>query len=78
MTVRSDDLFDSVIGLEDDLMQKGLTEGKQHGEEQGMRDGFELGHQIGFELGVELGYYQGFVKTINHLKKINEKKFSER
>jgi hypothetical protein len=74
----SDDLFDSVIDIENQLMQKGLVEGQQHGAKQGIEDGFELGHDIGFQLGQELGYYQGFLNTILFLQQTNGIELSQR
>ncbi len=57
----SDDLFDSLLHLEEHFVQQGIESGRQHAEQAAYRSGFELGQKKGSEIGEELGYYFGCV-----------------
>eukprot|EP01113_Clastostelium_recurvatum_P047493 TRINITY_DN8482_c0_g1_i1.p1 TRINITY_DN8482_c0_g1~~TRINITY_DN8482_c0_g1_i1.p1 ORF type:complete len:135 (-),score=16.79 TRINITY_DN8482_c0_g1_i1:151-555(-) len=57
-----DDLFDSVLHVESDMMNKGYKEGMAHGRTSGLSEGRELGLKKGFELGSEIGYYVAWVQ----------------
>jgi len=60
--MNQDDIFSSIISLEQTFIEEGRAEGKLHGARLGKTSGIELGYKTGFELGNELGYYLGCVE----------------
>jgi hypothetical protein len=57
------DLFDSLLLCEDQLVSKGYSEGLQVGAETGSQEGLSLGFTKGVEVGEEVGFYAGFASA---------------
>lgn len=55
------DIFDSIVLTEENLVQQGYEEGFTDGIAGGNTEGYHLGYHRGAELGAELGYYSGIV-----------------
>eukprot|EP00117_Sycon_ciliatum_P002651 scpid94114/ scgid7779/ Oral cancer-overexpressed protein 1; Tumor-amplified and overexpressed sequence 1 len=59
----SDDLFESVISLEEDLQQRGRIEGVEHGGKLGYAEGYVAGREKGSSAGSEIGFMVGLCET---------------
>jgi len=55
-----DAAFDSIVLVEDNLVQSGFKEGYLQGAEDGEKEGFLLGLDKGSQIGQEIGFYAGF------------------
>ncbi|RDX80599.1 Oral cancer-overexpressed protein 1, partial [Mucuna pruriens] len=56
-----DDLFDSLLNLEDTHYKEGYDEGHKNGLVACKEEARQVGLKVGFEVGEELGYYRGCV-----------------
>lgn len=56
------DIFDSIVLTEENLVQQGYDEGYADGVAAGNTEGYHLGYHRGAELGAELGYYSGIAE----------------
>ncbi|XP_028409173.1 protein LTO1 homolog [Dendronephthya gigantea] len=63
MSSFQDDLFDSVVFLEENCQKQGFNDGFIEGEVKGWKQGYETGLLQGKQVGNEIGFYKGFVQT---------------
>ncbi|XP_059476463.1 protein LTO1 homolog [Neocloeon triangulifer] len=57
------ELFDSIVMLEQKVASDGFREGFEKGQQEGTEDGYRVGHQHGMKLGTELGFYRGAARA---------------
>jgi hypothetical protein len=72
------DLFDSLLNLEEQIINEGFEKGMKAGEDEGREEGFQLGFQKGDELGTEFGHYLGCARAWRTMAAHSPSKFSER
>jgi hypothetical protein len=57
------EVFDSIVMLEQTVASDGFREGFEKGLNEGAEDAFRQGHIHGMDLGTELGIYRGAAQT---------------
>jgi len=57
-----DEVFESLLHVEENFFTRGRDEGRIQGNKTGFSEGLNLGHKKGFETGNEMGYYLGCVE----------------
>ncbi|KAF4517562.1 hypothetical protein B566_EDAN005126 [Ephemera danica] len=57
------DMFDSIVMLEQKVAADGFREGFEKGQQEGTEEGYRLGHRHGLSIGSELGFYRGAATT---------------
>lgn len=60
----SDDLFDSLLNLEDEYYQEAFAEGFEVGRNHSIRDGKQFGYQIGFQRFAIVGAINGVLTMV--------------
>ena len=75
---QNQDIFDSIIGIEEAFVEYGREEGLKAGKRSGIEEGFELGLSKGNEIGTEVGYYWGCAQTWKSLLQVAPSSFNSR
>ncbi|XP_057839967.1 uncharacterized protein LOC131049627 [Cryptomeria japonica] len=73
-----EDIFESVVNLEQQHIQQGYNEGFKEGIELGKVEGRDVGLKHGFEVGEELGFYRGCINVWKAALEIEPTVFSTR
>eukprot|EP01017_Pseudomicrothorax_dubius_P008938 TRINITY_DN12977_c0_g2_i2.p1 TRINITY_DN12977_c0_g2~~TRINITY_DN12977_c0_g2_i2.p1 ORF type:complete len:145 (+),score=39.39 TRINITY_DN12977_c0_g2_i2:118-552(+) len=59
------DMFDDMLGFENQAYQQGYQEGLETGKSKAREEAFHFGKKKGVEIGQEIGFYSGMLEVIS-------------